>query len=452
MGAAAYTSAPATAWPDIEGRTLPWTHAKIAALAFAVVLALGFRITALSTYGLSEDELHKIHAIDQYRAGHFGANAEHPMLMKLAMWVSVDLARGWDRIAPADLVMSLETALRLPNALAGTATTLVLFGIADLLFGSLVAVAVSVIWAFDVNAIAINRIGKEDTFLLLFFLLAVFCYERAKRFGTTDWATAQTWYALSGASFGLMLASKYMPHYLGIYALFNTLTDPRPGRNKPLRLRYYGSMLAVFVIANVAVLMPDTWRYCVSYVQGATLVHHGFLYAGRLYVTNIPISPLGVPATYYFRLLGTKVPLVLLAAAFELSHLLLLPSVPPSVPETVLPHATKRPTRTMPNDLIFHLRRCSVSAALGCLFRACRCERSAPASSRRRLGCPRTRARARRWDRRIARSRRARMRRGSLAPSVRCGASLRRRRPMSRWARSRASRRRRARSRRRARA
>src|SRR6266850_519801 len=315
MGAAAYTSAPATAWPDIEGRTLPWTHAKIAALAFAVVLALGFRITALSTYGLSEDELHKIHAIDQYRAGHLGANAEHPMLMKLAMWVSVDLARGWDRIAPADLVMSLETALRLPNALAGTATTLVLFGIADLLFGSLVAVAVSVIWAFDVNAIAINRIGKEDTFLLLFFLLAVFCYERAKRFGTTDWATAQTWYALSGASFGLMLASKYMPHYLGIYALFNTLTDPRPGRNKPLRLRYYGSMLAVFVIANVAVLMPDTWRYCVSYVQGATLVHHGFLYAGRLYVTNIPISPLGVPATYYFRLLGTKVPLVLLAAA-----------------------------------------------------------------------------------------------------------------------------------------
>src|SRR5258705_5481834 len=85
MGAAAYTSALATAWPDIEGRTLPWTHAKIAALAFAVVLALGFRITALSTYGLSEDELHKIHAIDQYRAGHFGANAEHPMLMCASM-------------------------------------------------------------------------------------------------------------------------------------------------------------------------------------------------------------------------------------------------------------------------------------------------------------------------------------------------------------------------------
>jgi predicted membrane-bound dolichyl-phosphate-mannose-protein mannosyltransferase len=150
------------------------------------VLAFGFRVTALSTYGLSEDELNKVHAIAQYRAGHFSANAEHPMLMKLAMWASVDVAQTWNRVAPPAQAMSLETALRLPNAIAGAATTLVLFGVADLLFGGAVAVAASLIWAFDVNAIAINRIGKEDTFLLLFFLLAVFCYERAKRLGGAD--------------------------------------------------------------------------------------------------------------------------------------------------------------------------------------------------------------------------------------------------------------------------
>jgi hypothetical protein len=45
------------------------------------------------------------------------------------------------------------------------------------------------------------------------------------------------------------------------------------------------------------------------------LAHHGYLYAGRLYVTNIPISALGVPASYYLHLLATKVPLVVLAAA-----------------------------------------------------------------------------------------------------------------------------------------
>ncbi|HEX3702669.1 MAG TPA: glycosyltransferase family 39 protein [Vicinamibacterales bacterium] len=315
MDALAHTSPHASTWRHIEVGAIPWAHAKIAALAIATVLAFGFRVTALSTYGLSEDELNKVHAIDQYRAGDFGANAEHPMLMKLAMWGSVDLARAWNRVAPADRSVPLETALRLPNAIAGTATTGALFGVADLLFGGAAAAAAALIWACDVNAIGINRMGKEDSFLLLFFLLAVLCYERAKRSGSTGSADTQRWYALSGASFGLMLASKYMPHYLGIYALFNTVTDPHPGRNKPRKLLYYGSMLAVFAIADFAILMPGTWQYAARYVQGAMLAHHGFLYAGQLYVTNVPISPLGVPATYYLHLLGTKVPIALLAAA-----------------------------------------------------------------------------------------------------------------------------------------
>jgi hypothetical protein len=111
-----------------------------------------------------------------------------------------------------------------------------------------------------------------------------------------------------------MLASKYMPHYLGMYALFNMLTDTSPGANKPHTRRYYGAMALAFLAANLAVLSPDTWRYCLSYVQGGMLAHHGYLYAGQLYVTNIPVSPLGVPAGYYLHLLATKVPLVVLAA------------------------------------------------------------------------------------------------------------------------------------------
>jgi len=98
----------------------------------------------------------------------------------------------------------------LPNAIAGAATTLVLFLVVELLFGLPAAIAASALWALDVNAIAISRIGKEDTFLLLFFLVAVWCYERAKRQGVTEPAAAQRWYAGSGAAFGLMLASKYM--------------------------------------------------------------------------------------------------------------------------------------------------------------------------------------------------------------------------------------------------
>jgi Dolichyl-phosphate-mannose-protein mannosyltransferase len=314
MPAALYSHSPSTTWDNVRPYPLSLAHAHLLVLAIAVVLALGCRVTALSTYGLSEDEINKVRAIEQYRAGHFSANAEHPMLMKLAMWGSVDLARAWNRIAPSAQAISLETAIRLPNAVAGTAITVVLFGIADLLFGRTVAAVASLAWAFDVNAIAINRIGKEDTFLLLFFLLAVLCYERAKRRGFDDPGAAQRWYSFSGASFGLMAASKYMPHYFGLYALYNVLTDPAPGRNRPNKWQYYAWMAAAFLAGNVAIVMPETWRYAATYVQGRMLAHHGYPYAGGLYLTNIPISPLGVPPTYYLRLLATKVPLVLLAA------------------------------------------------------------------------------------------------------------------------------------------
>jgi hypothetical protein len=289
-------------------------QARIAALTLALMLALFFRATGLSTYGFSVDEINKVDAIAHYRAGDFIANAEHPMLMKLAMWGSVEAMGAWNRIAPSDQLMSLETAVRIPNALAGAVITLLVFGIADLLFGGTVAVLAALMWALDVNAIAINRIGKEDTFLLLFFLLAVWCYERAKRQGVRDPERAQRWYTSSGAAFGLMLASKYMPQYLAIYAFFNAITDENPGRNKPVHLRFYGVMALAFVAANVVVLMPDTWRYCASYVQGQLLTQHGYLYDGQLYVTNVPVSPLGVPFGYYFRLIFTKVPLVVLAA------------------------------------------------------------------------------------------------------------------------------------------
>jgi len=109
----------------------PWVRAKIAFLIIATLLAFTFRVAALDTYGLSEDEVNKVQAIDQYRLGHFSANAEHPMLMKLAMWGSLDIARAWNRVAPREWSLPLETALRLPNAIAGVATTPVMFGIAD---------------------------------------------------------------------------------------------------------------------------------------------------------------------------------------------------------------------------------------------------------------------------------------------------------------------------------
>src|SRR3954470_714119 len=152
-----------TTWPLPNVLSLPRVRTRVVATAAVLVAALVFRTAALSTYGFSEDEINKVAAIEAYRTGHFTANAEHPMLMKLTMWGSVAAATAWNGIASPDWRLSLETAIRLPHAIAGAATVLPLFGIADLLFGSTVAIAASAIWAFDVNAIDINRIGKEDT-------------------------------------------------------------------------------------------------------------------------------------------------------------------------------------------------------------------------------------------------------------------------------------------------
>ena len=291
------------------------TVAVTALVVVAVVfIAFGLRVAHLSTFGFSEDEINKVRAVEQYRHGQLWANGEHPMLMKLAMLTSVEAANAWNRFASVESAVPMETAIRLPNALVGAATAAALFGVCDVLFGTPVALMAALLWAFDVNAIAINRIGKEDTFALFFFLVAVWSYERAKRQGATDVVGAQRWYTASGAAFGLMLASKYFPHYLGIYALFNTVTDRAPGQNRPDQLRYYGAMVIAFLVANVAILDPETWRYCVNYVQGATLVHHGYPFAGRLYVNTSMFSANGVPGTFYLRLLATKVPLVVLGA------------------------------------------------------------------------------------------------------------------------------------------
>jgi hypothetical protein len=284
-------------------------------LPLILVLAAACRLPALSTYGFSDDEIAKVQAIDSYRRGDFTANAEHPMLMKVVAWGAMTAAERWNPRVGASLRVAPETALRLPNAVAGVLTVVVVYGVAAALFGSPAALIASAFVALDPNIIAINRIGKEDTLLMLFFLAAVFCYERAKLIIAVDRERAQRWFTLSGVGFGLMLASKYMPHFYGLYALFNVSTFGDRPNHGPNRLRQHAAMAAAFVAANVMILSPATWVHIAHYLRGGTLTHHGEMYGNQLYVTNVPVSFAGVPITYYFSMLGTKVPLVILAAA-----------------------------------------------------------------------------------------------------------------------------------------
>jgi hypothetical protein len=291
-------------------------HSRTLILAIAIMLAAVFRLAGLSARGLAADETNKLRAIDAYHRLDFTANAEHPMLMKLTMLASTDVARGWNRLAAAAHlpVIAAEAALRFPNALAGAFTTVLIFWLVELMFDWPTAAFASLLWALDVNATAINRLGKEDTLLVFFLFLAMWCYERAKRVRTADPAAAARWHLRSGAAFGLSVAAKYMPHYLGMYFVFNAADDTYSAGTGPRFRKFFSAFGVAFLVANFALLIPSTWRYVLHYVEGDMLEHTGYQFAHHLYVNAMAASPWGVPPTFYFVYLATKVPVVVLLA------------------------------------------------------------------------------------------------------------------------------------------
>ncbi len=154
------------------------------------------------------------------------------MLMKSLMFVSVEAARAWNAVAPAASRVSDEAALRLPNVLFGALTVVPLYLLAACFFERRTALLAAAFWAVGVNAITFNRIAKEDTLLVFFVLLATYFYVRAKQTSGFEAARKRRFYILSGASFGLMLASKYFPHYFGLVMLYQhlvTLRQREPG-------------------------------------------------------------------------------------------------------------------------------------------------------------------------------------------------------------------------------
>jgi hypothetical protein len=74
-------------------------------------------------------------------------------------------------------------------------------------------------------------------------------------------------------------------------------------------------MALTFLAVNFAVLLPSTWRYLAAHAGGADRLHTGYDFAQRIYVNTIGASPWGLPPSFYFVFLGTKVPLAVLGAA-----------------------------------------------------------------------------------------------------------------------------------------
>ena len=289
-------------------------------LSLLTLAALAIRCWQLGAAGFSEDEISKLRAVEAYRRLDFTANAEHPMLMKVAALASMSAAQTLNAhlLEIRGLAISPEAAFRFPNALAGALTTVCLFLLAEALFSVGVAWWAAVLWAVDINAIAIGRIGKEDSLLVLFLLLAAWCYERGKQAAPAPGAYShrgQRWFGWAGAAFGLMAATKYMPYYFGLHVIFARAADPLPGLNRPDKPRYFGAMLVAFLGANVAIMLPQNWLYLFRYSTEQLMAHTGYAFAGKLYVNQMSATPFGLPSYFYVVYLLTKVPLAIVIAA-----------------------------------------------------------------------------------------------------------------------------------------
>jgi len=293
---------------------------KLLIIVIAVIAGFGARVYRLDAAGFAEDEANKVFATRSYEQGDFTANAEHPMLMKLLCYGTLHAAGGWNRSFGGALRMQVsdETALRLPNAVFGALTVVPLFLLTSALLGFRVGAITSVLWALGLDAIWFNRIAKEDTLLVFFEFMGFYLYYRAKQLPASDETGQERLYALAGAAFGFMVASKYFPHYIGLNALFYTIVGYDSRNNRPLTrtmwLKFFGGMLLAFTIINPAMFFPQTWRYIWKYVNEELLTHHGYLVMDKLYVNDFLQTPGGTPWYLYPLFILVKLPLPVLAA------------------------------------------------------------------------------------------------------------------------------------------
>ena len=287
------------------------------ALALFVLLGFGLRLSGISRVGFAEDEINKIEAVRAYERGDISPNAEHPMLMKSLMYVSIQMQQAWN--ARTENKISDEAALRFPNLLFGALTALPLFLLTSAFFDRRTGLLAAALWAFGINAITYNRIAKEDTLLVFFMLFGFYFYLRGKQTSGYDQRSKRRLYGWSGVSFGLMLASKYFPHYFGLNALYHHLFRVRErapgepsGKVPPL---FYVLVAVVFLLANPTVLLPQTWQYLSAYTSGQLLKHTGYLMGDHLYKNNPSGTPFwGTPLYFYALFLAIKVPLPVLLA------------------------------------------------------------------------------------------------------------------------------------------
>jgi len=294
----------------------------LVALTVLIIAGFGFRVSGLSAEGLSEDELNKLNTVAEWRTqGLTGSNGEHPMLMKALQTASIIVVEQWNNSAfvashPAEYIQP-ETALRFPGIVLGALSALLIYLIAAELFGAEVALIAAALWTFDPTAIGFNRVAKEDTFLLFFFLLANVFWLRGQRVAESTERNPNPYYWATAAAYGAMVASKYVPHLIAIsvayYWIFQMLPETRWRVGGKRFLIFFTIVGAVFLILSPTILLSDTWRQMGLFAGNKRISHDGYEFMNNLYSHHFDDWLKGIPAYFYVVFTFVKLPLLTLA-------------------------------------------------------------------------------------------------------------------------------------------
>ncbi len=295
---------------------------SIVFLCLFLLIGFGLRVFDLGTESLGEDELNKLQTVAEYREkGLTGRNGEHPFLMKGLQTISLTLADKLNKYVfstRSDVQISDETALRFPTALVGTFTALLIFLLFNELFGSSIALISAALWAVEPNAVGFDRIAKEDSFLLFFFLLGNYLWirgqtlaERGEKYTRYIWLTA--------LACGAMMASKYLPHLIMVCIAYFSIIRAVPGTNwkigKTRWIIFYILVGISFLIFNPTVLLPETWQQMLAFSKEKKIAHDAYEFAGVLYQNKMSLWTAGVPWYFYYFFILFKTPVLTLLFA-----------------------------------------------------------------------------------------------------------------------------------------
>jgi hypothetical protein len=325
LSAPAATPAPAPVRPaHFTGQAAGAGIGALVLTALTLFLLGGFGLRAyhLGAESLSEDELNKVRAVAEYRErGLTPANGEHPFLMKALLAVTIVASENWNSTPVArgnpQYQVSIETAARLPGAILGALTSLLIFLVTRELFGAEVALLAAALWAFDPAAVGFNRIAKEDSFLVFFFLLGNVFWLRGQKAAEAGTRKPEPFYWATAAAFGAMMASKYVPHFLAIsgayYYAFQGVPATRWRMGKKKWLVWFAVLGVAFVICNPTILLPGTWQEMRTFAGERRIGHDAYEFLGHLYRNQMTLWLRGSPWYFYYVFMGVKLPFMVLA-------------------------------------------------------------------------------------------------------------------------------------------